>query len=159
MPDFIQARFAACYHGLPDARGAACCCQLVRPRWLLSAVPERSWEHQTAQFNLIGRDYGEDAPLGNARLCLAFEALRRAPGVAQLERDLRCHELDMNLRRRGSLTLQEAWQGGAPLMTTRWLCTVSACTVRRLSSDDAPPLPGAWGAVAYELILTCPEQL
>lgn len=157
MSDFIQARFAASYTNT-DAEGGRTC-QLVRPHWLLTGSPERNWEHQTAQFNLIGREYGEDEPTGNARLALTFETTRRAPSVAQLEREMRRQELALNLHRRGTLTLQEAWHGGAPMLTTRWQCLINACTPRRLTSEDAPPLPGAWGAVAYELILTNPEQL
>lgn len=157
MADFLQARFAAVF-SYADAEGVERAHVLTLPRWLLTAAPERSWEHQTAQFNLIAREFGEDVPTGNARLTLAFESTRRAPSVAQLERDLRCLELALNLHRQGSLTLREAWHGGAPLLSTRWRCTVNACTPRRLTAEDAPPLPGAWGAVAYELILTNPEE-
>lgn len=154
MATFHLARFSAAY--TPDDTEEEI--DLVRPQDLLTAPPERTWEHTSAQFDLIGRAYGLDLPTGNARLTLRFEVARRAPGVALLERRLRLLELAANLHRRGLLTLCEAWHENAPLLITRWQCTVAACTVRRLTSDDAPSVPGAWGAASIELILTNPEN-
>ena len=153
MSDFYMARLDAryCY---TDAEDNSQDCQLVRPHWLLLSPPERRWEHQTAQHNLIARDYGQDVPTGNARLNLTLTPTLRAPTTAQLERRLRLLELTLNLHRSGTLQLREAWEGDAPLLTTRWRCVVSRCDVRPLPAEEAPPLPGAWGAAEMELILS-----
>lgn len=152
MSDFYVARLDARFL-YDDADGQTHDCQLVRPHWLLLSPPERRWEHQTAQHNLIVRDYGEDVPTGNARLNLSLSPTLRAPARASLELRLRQLELALNLHRAGSLVLREAWEGDAPLLSTRWLCTVTRCDVRPLPAEEAPPLPGAWGAAEIELVL------
>lgn len=154
MATFHLARFSAAY--TPDDTEEEIL--LVTPQDMLTEPPGRTWENPTAQFDLIGREYGLDLPTGNARLNLRFEVACRAPSVALLERRLRLLELAANLHRRGRLTLCEAWHENAPLLITRWQCTVAACTVRRLASDAAPSVPGAWGAASVELILTNPEN-
>lgn len=157
MSDLYVARFDARYL-YNDADEQPHVCQLVRPHWLLLRPPERRWEHQTAQHNLIARDYGQDVPIGNARLNLSLSPTLRAPTRAGLELRLRQLELSVNLHRTGTLYLREAWQGDAPLLSTQWRCTVARCDVRPLPAEEAPPLPGAWGAAEIELILRGEER-
>jgi len=157
MSDFYKARFCAEYEaegGNGDVRVLT-----VPGQYLTGGEPAREWSAETSSHNLAGSPYGLDVPAGNARLQLSWEALVRRPTVAELERWLRRTEIALNTQRAGTLELAEAYHGGAPTLLTRWRAVVTGCTARRLTEEDAPAEPGAWGAVAYAFTLTRPEEV
>lgn len=125
---------------------------------LNAAEPEREWEHQTAQFNLVGRDWAADAPCGSARLKLRFTVLHHADCVGALQVRLRRVETALNLHRSGTMTLQEAYHAGAPMLVTRWCALVERAAARLLPADAAPAAPGAWGSLDIEMTLTNPTE-
>lgn len=155
MSDFYKARCRVHYE--PDG-GDEPGWQLCDYGRLLAAEPTREWGAEMASYNIIGADYGLDVPTGNARLTWSMETLVVRDTVAALERYLRRLEIEMNTRRAGKLHMAEAYQDGAPTLLTTWDAVVASCTVRRLASDDAPALPGAWGAVSVSFILTNPKE-
>lgn len=132
--------------------------QLCEYGRLLTEEPTREWSAETASYNIIGADYGLDVPTGNARMTWRMGTLVVRDTVAQLERYLRRLEIGLNTRRAGKLHMAEAYQDGVPTLLTTWNAVVESCTVRRLASDDAPALPGAWGAVEASFILSNPEE-
>lgn len=156
MSDFYKARCRVHYVASGDDEPGRQLCEYGR---LLAAEPTREWNAERASYNLIASDYGLDIPTGNARLTWSMETLVVRDTVAQLERYLRRLEIELNTRRAGKLHMAEAYQDGAPTLLTTWDAVVESCTVRRLASDDAPALPGAWGAVEVSFILTNPKEL
>ena len=155
MADFYNARVGVEY----TPSGGEALSLLTRGQLMLQAEPERVWESANISADLVGADWGYESAAGNARLVLTWEALVCCPTVAELERRLRRLELALNLNRVGSLTLCEAYADGLPTLCTRWHAVVATCTVRRLPLDDAPALPGAWGAVALSFRLTHPVEV
>lgn len=158
MSDFFKARFSASYS---SQDGAVCQMPLCREGAdLLTGSPEPvlEWEHQTAQFNLVGRDWAADAAAGSARVKVSFEVLHRADCVGALQVLLRRAELALNMHRGGTLTLQEAYHAGAPMMVTRWQALVTKCRGSLLTQDNAPAAPGAWGRLEIEMTLTNPTE-
>lgn len=156
MSDFYNARTHIVY--TPDATGESHLL-LVPGQLLLQPEPEREWESSNISADLVGADWGYEGAAGNARLVLTWETLVSRPTVAELERHLRRLELALNLNRHGSLRIGEAFADGLPTLCTEWWAVLSTCTVRRLSLDDAPSLPGAWGAVALSFRLTNPKEI
>ena len=156
MSDFYKARFRVHYVPKEQEEPGLQLCEYGR---LLAAEPTREWSAEMASYNIIGAEYGVDVSCGNARLVMGWEVLINRETVAQLERYLRRLEIELNTRRAGKLHMAEAYQDGAPTLLTTWDAVVESCTVRRLASDDAPALPGAWGAVQLSFILTNPEEL
>ncbi len=156
MSDFYESRFWAEYQ-TPGPGGLAEV--LTRPADYLPAEPTREWSVETASHNLVGSAWGKDEPVGNARLLLGWEVLVCRPTVAELEKHLRRVEIALNTDRSGRLLLEEAWQDGLPTLSTTWQAVVNTATVRLLTLDEAPPLPGAWGALRVEFILTNPEEI
>lgn len=168
---FYQARFGAEYAPIiadEEEDAIPSSFVLVRPKDLLLSPPEKTWEHVTNQHNLIGRAWGVDLPAGNARLNFSFEVCIRSRKLAGLEYRLHEIETELNLNRLGILTytaaytdwdplMGEARYQGTPLIAVRYDCTVSSATARILSSEEAPPLPGAWGVLKAEMILTNPH--
>ncbi len=156
MSDFYNARGHIV--STPDATGEPQ--QLLIPgQPMLQPEPEREWESSNISADLVGADWGYEHAGGNARLVLTWEALLCRPTVAELERHLRRLELALNLNRLGTLMLCEAYAAGLPTLCTQWHAVLTTCTVRRLSLDDAPALPGAWGAVALSFRLTHPVEV
>jgi len=156
MADFYTARTHIEY--TPDATGEPQ--QLLIPgQPMLQPEPEREWEISNISADLVGADWGYEHAGGNARLVLTWEALLCRPTVAELERHLRRLELALNLNRHGSLRIGEAFAAGLPTLCTQWHAVLTTCTVRRLPLDDAPALPGAWGAVALSFRLTNPKEV
>ncbi len=156
MSDFYKARFRAVY--TPDGEDATAW-QLAYPGQLMPEAPAREWSAETSTFNPVGSPYGLDVPAGNARLVYEWEALIHRGTRAKLERDLRRLEIALNTRRKGKLEMAEAYHAGTPTLLTRWVAVVNSCTVRPLTLEDAPPQPGAWGAVRVSFTLTWPEEL
>lgn len=142
MSDFYNARTHIVY--TPDATGEPHLL-LVPGQLLLQPEPERQWESSNVSNDLIGSAWGYEGAAGNARLVLTWEALISCPTVAELERHLRRLELALNLNRMGSLRMGEALHAGTPTLWTEWHAVLTTCTVRRLSLEEAPALPGAWG--------------
>ena len=153
MSDFYESRFWAEYQ-TPDPGSLAEV--LTSPADYLTGEPTREWSVETASHNLVGSAWGKDEPVGNARLLLGWEVLVCRPTVAELEKHLRRVEIALNTDRSGRLLLDEAWQDGLPTMSTKWQAVVNTATVRLLTLDEAPPLPGAWGALRVEFTLTNP---
>ena len=159
MADFYTARTIIDY-SYRDAAGELHTRELLTPgQPMLQPEPERQWEASNISADLVGADWDYEAPAGNARLVLSWEALVSCPTVAELERYLRRLELALNLNRMGSLRIGEAFADGLPTLCTQWQALLTTCTVRRLSLDDAPALPGAWGAVALSFRLTHPVEV
>lgn len=152
MSDLYRARLALTY--MPDTMDEI---TLIRPHDLLTGTPSREWELQTANHSLLGRAWGEDRALGSARLTWSAEVCVRARTVGRLTARLRALELDLNTHRQGSVMLWEGWHDGRPMIETSWRCLVAAATVRGLTMEEAPPMPGAWGALALSLTLTNPS--
>lgn len=156
MSDFYTARTHIEY--TPDATGEPQ--QLLIPgQPMLQPEPEREWESSHISADLVGADWGYEHAGGNARLALSWEALVCRPTVAELERHLRRLELALNLNRLGSLRIGEALHDGTPTLWTEWHAVLTTCTVRRLSLDEAPGLPGAWGSVSLSFRLTHPVEV
>lgn len=133
---------------------------LLAPRQLmLQPEPSREWESSNISSNLVGAAWGYESAAGNARLILSWAALLNRPSVAELERNLRRLELTLNLNRMGSLRIGEAMHKGSPTLWTEWHAVLVSCTVRRLSLDEAPALPGAWGAISLSFRLTHPVEI
>lgn len=159
MSDFYTARTMIDY-SYRDAAGELHTRELLTPgQPMLQPEPERVWESSHISADLVGADWGYESPAGNARLVLSWEAPVSCPTVAELERHLRRLELALNLNRMGSLRIGEALHDGRPTLWTEWHAVLTTCTVRRLSLDDAPALPGAWGAVALSFRLTHPVEV
>ncbi len=159
MADFYSARTMIDY-SYRDAAGELHTRELLTPgQPMLQPEPERGWESSHISADLVGADWGYEAPGGNARLVLTWEALVSCPTVAELERHQRRLELALNLNRMGMLRMGEALHDGRPTLWTEWHAVLTTCTVRRLSLDDAPALPGAWGAVALSFRLTHPVEI
>lgn len=156
MSDFYHSRFRAVY--CYDEGTTQPAWSLAEYGDMLSGEPMREWSAETASHNPVGSAWGLDVPAGCARLVLGWEVLVCRPTVAELEKYLRQLELALNLNRRGTLDMEEAWHGGVPTMLTHWRAVISAATVRLLPLEAAPGLPGAWGAVRVELILTQPVE-
>ena len=159
MADFYTARTMIDY-SYRDAAGELHTRELLTPgQPMLQPEPERVWESSHISADLVGADWGYEAPAGNARLVLTWEAPVSFPTVAELERHLRRLELALNLHRMGSLRIGEAMHDGTPTLWTEWHAVLTTCTVRRLSLEEAPALPGAWGAVALSFRLTHPVEI
>ncbi len=159
MADFYTARTMIDY-SYRDAAGELHTRELLTPgQPMLQPEPERQWESSHISADLVGADWGYEAPGGNARLVLSWEVLVSCRTMAELERHLRRLELALNLNRMGSLRIGEAMHDGTPTLWTEWHAVLTTSTVRRLSLDDAPALPGAWGAVALSFRLTHPEEV
>ncbi len=159
MSDFYTAR-AQIDYSYRDAAGELHTRELLTPgQPMLQPEPERQWESSHISADLVGADWGYEAPGGNARLVLSWEALVSCRTVAELERHLRRLELALNLNRMGTLRIGEALHDGRPTLWTEWRAVLTTCTVRRLSLEEAPALPGAWGAVALSFRLTHPEEV
>lgn len=156
MSDFFTARFRAQY--TPDLDEAQPW-ELVTHGQYLTGMPSREWSTETSTHNLVGSPYGLDVPAGNARLVFDWEVLVKRSSVAKLERYLRRLEIALNTQRAGKLEMAEAYHAGAPTLLTRWDAVVNTCTVRRLTSEEAPAEPGAWGAVVLSFTLTTPEEI
>lgn len=156
MSVFYKARFCANY---APALDEAQLWSLVTPGQYLTGVPSREWSTETSTHNLVGSPYGLDVPVGNARLVLDWEVLVQRSTVAKLERYLRRLEIALNTQRAGKLDMAEAYHAGAPTLLTRWDAVVNSCTVRRLTAEEAPAEPGAWGAVVLSFTLTNPEEI
>ena len=156
MSTFFLSRFNARYipEGTPDNSRI-----LTRPEQYLTGEPSREWTTETNSHNLVGSPYGLDVPIGNARLVMSWECLEKFSTVGELERYLRRLEIDLNMNRAGRLELAEAYHAGRPTLLTRWDAVVNTCTVRRLTSEEAPAEPGAWGAVVLSFTLTNPEDI
>lgn len=156
MSDFYLARFRACYTSAGEDSQHW---MLAMPGQLLTGEPAREWNTETSAHNLVGSPYGLDVPAGNARLVFDWEALVQRSTVAKLERYLRRLEIALNTQRAGTLDMAEAYHAGAPTLLTRWQAVVNSCTVRRLTAEEAPAEPGAWGAAALSFTLTNPEEI
>lgn len=156
MADFYSARISI--HYTPKAEGATGW-TLTTPGQYLTGEPAREWNTETSTHNLVGSPYGLDVPAGNARLVFDWEVLVQRSTVAKLERYLRRLEIALNTQRAGKLDMAEAYHAGVPTLLTRWDAVVNACTVRRLTSEEAPAEPGAWGAVVLSFTLTNPEEI
>lgn len=156
MSDFYTARFRAQY--TPDLDEAQPW-ELVTPGQYLTGMPSREWSTETSTHNLVGSPYGLDVPAGNARLVVEWESLFNFSTVGELERYLRRLEIELNIHRAGKLDMAEAYHAGAPTLLTRWDAVVNTCTVRLLTSEEAPAEPGAWGAVVLSFTLTNPEEI
>lgn len=153
MADFILSRFCAVY--TPDGGEPL---TLTRHSNLLSAPPTREWSSTTAAHDRIGTRWGLDRPTGNARLVLTWRVFLRRNSTAALERALRRLEIRLNTARAGKLQLLEAYADNAPTMVTEWRAVVQTATPVTLTGVDAPPLPGAWGALDLSFTLTEPEE-
>lgn len=156
MSDFYHSRFRAVY--CYDEGTTQPAWSLAEYGDFLSGEPTREWSAETASHSLVGAVWGLDEPAGNARLLLGWEVLVCRPTVAELEKHLRQLEIALNTHRSGTLDMEEAWHAGAPTMLTHWRAVISAATVRLLPLEAAPGLPGAWGALRVELILTQPVE-
>lgn len=156
MSDFYTARFRAHYTPAGDEAQPWA---LVTPGQYLTGEPAREWSAETSTHNLVGSPYGLDVPAGNARLVLEWEVLVKRSTVAKLERYLRRLEITLNTQRAGKVEMAEAYHAGAPTLLTRWEALVNSCTVRRLTAEEAPAEPGAWGAVVHSFTLTNPEEI
>ncbi|MBQ4593026.1 MAG: hypothetical protein IJA81_00175 [Akkermansia sp.] len=156
MSDYYDARAHIEY----TPQGSDSAHRLLAPgQLMLQPEPEREWESSNISADLVGADWGYEAPGGNARLVLTWEALVSCPTVAELERHLRRLELALNLNRMGSLRMGEALHAGTPTLWTEWHAVLTTCTVRRLSLEEAPALPGAWGGIFLSFRLTHPEEV
>ena len=159
MSDFYTARTIIDY-SYRDASGELHTRQLLTPgQEMLQPEPVREWESANVSADFIGADWGYEGAAGNARLVLSWEALVSCRTVAELERHLRRLELALNLNRVGSLRVGEAMHGGVPTLWTEWRAVLTTCTVRRLPLDEAPAMPGAWGAVEFSFRLTHPVEV
>ena len=156
MSDFYSSRFRAVYYY--DEGTTHVVWPLAEYGDMLSGEPMREWSAETASHNPVGSAWGLDVPAGCARLVLGWEVLVCRPTVAELEKHLRQVEIGLNTHRSGTLDMEEAWHAGAPTMLTHWRAVISAATVRLLPLEAAPGLPGAWGALRVELILTQPVE-
>lgn len=156
MSNFYTARFHALYTPTAADTNPRV---LVTPGQYLTGEASREWNTETITHNLVGSPYGLDVPAGNARLVMSWESLLKFPTVAALERYLRRLEIELNMNRAGKLEMAEAYHAGAPTLQTRWDAVVNTCTVRRLTSEEAPAEPGAWGAVVLSFTLTNPEEI
>ena len=159
MSDFYTARTLIDYSYRDPTGETHTLALLTHGQLLLQPEPERQWEASNISADLVGADWGYEAPAGNARLILTWESLISRPTTADLERHLRRLELALNLNRSGSLRIGEALADGLPTLCTQWQALLTTCTVRRLSFDDAPALPGAWGALALSFRLTHPVEV
>lgn len=156
MSDYYDARAHIEY----TPQGSDSAHRLLAPgQLMLQPEPEREWESSNISADLVGADWGYEAPGGNARLVLTWEALVSCPTVAELERHLRRLELALNLNRMGSLRMGEALHAGTPTLWTEWHAVLTTCTVRRLSLEEAPALPGAWGGISLSFRLTNPKEV
>ena len=156
MSDLFTARFSARYTPYSDGEQPW---TLTAPGHYLAGEPSRDLSAETATHNLVGSAYGLDVPAGNARLVVDWEVLVQRSTVAKLERYLRRLEIALNTQRAGTLEMAEAYHAGVPTMLTRWRAVINSCAVRRLTSDEAPAEPGAWGAVELSITLTHPEEI
>lgn len=153
MSDFYKSRFLAEYESSsPDEDRL----ELTNRGSYLTGEPTREWSVETASYSLVGSAWGMDVPVGNARLLLGWEVLVCSPTVAKLEKHLRQLEIKLNTDRRGWLWIYEAYVNGSTTLITKWQAVVNTATVRLLTLDEAPPLPGAWGALRVEFTLTNP---
>ena len=159
MADFYTAR-AQIDYSYRDAEGEPHARALLTPgQEMLQPEPVREWESANVSADFIGAEWGYEGAAGNARLVLSWEALVSCRTVAELERHLRRLELALNLNRMGTLRIGEALHDGRPTLWTEWRAVLTTCTGRRLSLEEAPALPGAWGAVALSFRLTHPEEV
>ena len=156
MADFYSSRFRAVYCYAEGTTQPTY--TLAEYEDYLTGEPTREWSAETASHSLVGAAWGLDEPAGNARLLLGWEVLVCRPTVAELEKYMRQLEIALNTHRSGTLDMEEAWHGGVPTMLTHWRAVISAATVRLLPLEAAPGLPGAWGALRVELILTQPVE-
>lgn len=153
MADFYTARFSATF--TPAAGGEAVA--LARYGHLLPAPPTREWTLQTNSYECIAHTWAHDDPTGNARLNLSWAQLIRAHTTAALEARLRRLEIQLNIHRRGTLLLEEAYADSAPTLRTTWQATLTTATPSLLTLDESPGLPGAWGKLELAFTLTNPE--
>lgn len=157
------ARLSAEYTPAEDDEAIVLC----RKGDLLYELPQTEWELQTHSAQFVGRAWGADYPQGNARYRITLAIAVAAPTVAQLESRLRRLEYTLNTRRRGELTLREAYHGDTALYTTRWVAVIMQAKGAVADSDSAPPAVvqtceqacAAWGRLDVELSLTDPEEI
>lgn len=153
MADFYQARFAATFF---TAGGKEVV--LTRVHDLLPAEVEEEWSAGTAAFDCIAHDWGQDVPTGNARLRRSWSVLLCERTRAALERRMRRVEIMLNMHRKGTLLLEEAFSQGAPTLATWWAATLETAKARPLAMESAPGMPGAWGALELSFILSLPSE-
>lgn len=153
MADFYQARFAATF--FTDGGKEVV---LTRVHDLLPAEVEEEWSAGTAAFDCIAHDWGQDVPTGNARLRRSWSVLLCERTRAALERRMRRVEIMLNMHRKGTLLLEEAFSQGAPTLATWWAATLETAKARPLAMESAPGMPGAWGALELAFILTHPSE-
>ena len=77
-------------------------------------------------------------------------------GAAERERILKLGPVEAGCSRE---ELKRMAQAILDTLLTRWDAVVNTCTVRRLTSEEAPAEPGAWGAVVLSFTLTTPEEI
>lgn len=156
MNYFYEARVSVKYRE-GGAEGESV--DLVKRGQYLLGEPVREWSMETVSHNLIGAEYGVEVPVGNARLMYEVEAVVKRSSVRELEIYMRRLEIRMNTKRAGTVEIAEAYEAGEAGLRTRWEAVVNSCTVRRLTSEEAPAEPGAWGAVVLSFTLTNPEEI
>jgi len=156
MNYFYEARISVTYR---EKGGAGSSVLLVLPGQYMLGEPVREWSLETASHNLIGAEYGVEVPTGNARMTYEVEAVVKRSSVRELEVYLRRLEIRLNTKRAGTVEIAEAYEEGEAGLRTKWEAVVNSCTVRRLTSEEAPAEPGAWGAVVLSFTLTNPEEL
>lgn len=154
---FYTARLDATYT-YRDASGNEHDIPLVLyDRTLLCEPPSRSWNLPMEEHSLIGSQWSYAEPSGNASLSLSLHWLVSRPTTAEAEAAARRLELDLNMNRKGVLTLCEAFHSGLPLLVSKWDAVVTNASAALCTLDEAlPASSGAQAHVQVDLLLTNP---